>query len=175
MQNMFDASTPPTSAPPGFHAVGGYIGGHTPHIWTPAEWGRFTHLRKLPIYVPGQAIGGHDNALIDVGEILDQCFRLNISKGCPIVLDMETAADKPFDLEVADALHFFGYKCWIYGSLSTIANNPPCDGEWVAHYTHVPHMEPGVNVKATQWTDAQPGKPYDQSLVRWLAFETFWR
>jgi hypothetical protein len=87
---------------------------------------------------------------------------------------METHADKPFDLEVADVLHFFGYKLYIYGSRSTIANNPPCDGEWVADYTGVPHMVPGPNVKATQWTAPIAGHPYDQSLVRWLAYETFW-
>jgi hypothetical protein len=175
MQNMFDASTPPLVAPGGFHAVAGYIGGRTPHVWTLNEWQRFHSLRKLPIYVPSQAIGGHDVAAIDVGEILHQCYHLQIPRGTPIVLDMETAADKPFDLAVADMLHFFGYRTWIYGSRSTIGNNPPCDGEWVAEYTHVPHMVPGGNVKATQWTDAVPGKPYDQSLVRWLAFETLWR
>ena len=48
---MFDASTPPSSAPPGYHAVAGYIGGDTPHVWTDAEWKRFGRLRKLPIWV----------------------------------------------------------------------------------------------------------------------------
>jgi hypothetical protein len=43
---MFDASTPPASAPPGYRAVAGYIGGDTPHVWTGAEWRRFGKLRK---------------------------------------------------------------------------------------------------------------------------------
>lgn len=174
MQNMFDAAFPPAQAPPGFHAVAGYIGGVTPHVWTGAEWSRFSHLHRLPIFVPGQAIGGHDSAPVDAGLIMERIYDLKIPRGAPIVLDMETHADKPFDIEVADHLHFFGYKVWIYGSRTTIINNPPCDGEWVADYTHVPHMVPGANVKATQWTDAMAGKPFDQSLVRWLAFETFW-
>ncbi len=48
---MFDASVPPASAPAGYRAVAGYIGGDTPHVWTKAEWRRFDQLPKLPIWV----------------------------------------------------------------------------------------------------------------------------
>jgi hypothetical protein len=48
---MFDARVPPASAPAGYRAVAGYIGGDTPHVWTDAEWKRFGSLPKLPIWV----------------------------------------------------------------------------------------------------------------------------
>src|SRR5258706_15218366 len=47
---MFDASVPPASAPAGYRAVAGYIGGDTPHVWTKAEWRRFDQLPQLPIW-----------------------------------------------------------------------------------------------------------------------------
>jgi hypothetical protein len=48
---MFDARVPPASAPAGYRAVAGYIGGDTPHVWTDDEWKRFGSLPKLPIWV----------------------------------------------------------------------------------------------------------------------------
>jgi hypothetical protein len=48
---MFDARVRPASAPAGYRAVAGYIGGDTPHVWTDAEWKRFGSLPKLPIWV----------------------------------------------------------------------------------------------------------------------------
>jgi hypothetical protein len=88
---MFDASTPPASAPPGYRAVAGYIGGDTPHVWTDAEWRRFGKLRKLPIWVrsnPTQV-----DAEADAFAALERLFELNIPRGTTVAVDLETAVD----------------------------------------------------------------------------------
>ena len=173
MQPMIDAAFPPgaPTIPPGTHAIAGYLGGHTPHPWAVVEWQRFPHLRKLPIWVPGQAIEVPEAANTVSCDIVRAAKHLGVSKGCPIVIDLETAQVSGFDANVIDDLHFVGYKVWTYGSRSTVFANPAGDGYWVADYTHSPHMVSGPNVVATQWTD---GPQFDRSLVRWLAYETLW-
>ena len=54
LYRCFDAAYPPKTAPPGMHAVLGYLGapGRTPHVWTLAEWQRFAALRCFPCWVP---------------------------------------------------------------------------------------------------------------------------
>ena len=86
---MFDASSPPASAPHGYRAVAGYIGGDTPHVWTDAEWRRFGSLRKLPIWVrsnPAQV-----DAEADSFAALERLFELKIPRGTTVALDLETA------------------------------------------------------------------------------------
>ena len=88
---MFDASTPPSSAPSGYRAVAGYIGGDTPHIWTDAEWKRFGRLRKLPIWVRSNPSAV--NAQADAFAALERLYQLRVPRGVTIALDLETAVD----------------------------------------------------------------------------------
>jgi len=168
---MFDASYPPTTAPHGYSVVAGYIGGHTPHVWTNAEWARFDGLRKLPIWVPGPAVGVTEDAINDGFAILDAVYRLKVPKGSPIVLDMETSVAASFDTALEDVLVWAGYRPWVYGSLSTIRGNPlyaNFGGYWVADYTGVPHFTGIANERACQYGS---GNVYDSSEVKPWQYE----
>lgn len=164
--NMFDASTPPAVAPPGFSVVAGYLGGHTPHTWTAAEWGRFRHMKMLPIWVPGPAVNIPENAVADAFAILEAAYNLRVPHGSPIVLDMETAEAPSFDKALESVINWAGYRLWVYGSKSTIAANPVLStfgGYWVADYTGVPHFTGLAAERACQWIS---GPHWDSSVVK---------
>lgn len=160
--NMFDAAFPPAATPAGFRIVAGYIGGHTPHTWTRDEWDRYRGLKKLPIWVPGPAVHVQENAEADGWQILEALYNLNVPKGSAVVLDMETSEAPNFDRALEHLIMWGGYRPWVYGSKSTISQNPGSD-YWVADYTHQPHFTGIRGERACQWTD---GQEYDQSLVK---------
>src|SRR5260221_11947368 len=88
---MFDASVPPASAPAGYRAVAGYIGGDTPHVWTKAEWRRFHQLPQLPIWVRSNPPQVDAQA-----HALGPLPRLHPPRGpprVPLALDLETPLD----------------------------------------------------------------------------------
>jgi hypothetical protein len=169
---MADASNPPAALPTGFSAVAGYIGGGTPHVWTPAEWRRFGGLAKLPIWVqsnPGQRADG----LIEAGRVLQRLYALQVPRGSTVALDLETAAAPAYVIAFHSVLSFFGYRVWVYGSRSTVFANPECDGYWVADYTGEPHWPAGPAVRACQY---QSGPAVDRSVVRWWQWRNrLWR
>jgi hypothetical protein len=166
---MFDASTPPTTAPAGYKAVAGYIGGDTPHVWTDAEWRRFSKLRKLPIWVrsdPANVV-----AETDAFGALQRLFELNVPRGVNVALDLETAVDFDYVRMFHRVIRWAGYYLWVYGSASTVFNNPHADGYWVADFAGKgPFMYPHSWVKATQY---ESGPNYDSSLV--LYWQYYWR
>jgi hypothetical protein len=142
---MYDSVTVdeiPVSAP----AVAGYVGGSWPtfHELVP----RFPHAHRLSIAV-------------NSGEDAD-C--LDIEKGDA------TPAEAPawFHRQRARGV----YRPCFYASLSVmpeviaaLANAGIQRHEyrlWVAHYTYVPHIEPGYD--ACQWTDRALGRNLDESL-----------
>lgn len=166
---MFDASTPPASAPQGYRAVAGYIGGDTPHVWTDAEWRRFGKLRKLPIWVrsnPTQV-----DAEADSFAALERLFELKIPRGTTVALDLETAVDADYVRMFHRVMRWAGFYVWVYGSASTVFRNPEADGYWVADYAGKgPFMYPHKMVKATQYDN---GPNYDSSLVKYWQY--YWR
>ena len=162
---MFDASTPPATAPAGYRAVAGYIGGDTPHVWTDAEWHRFRGMRKLPIWVRS------DPANVDAFAALQRLFELNIPRGVTIALDLETAVDFEYVRMFHRVMKWAGFFVWVYGSASTVFDNPHADGYWVADYAGKgPFMYPHAMVKATQY---EAGATYDSSLVKYWQY--YWR
>ena len=166
---MFDASTPPSSAPPGYRAVAGYLGGDTPHIWTDAEWKRFGSLRKLPIWVRSDP--GAVNAEADAFAALEGLYGLRVSRGTTIALDLETAVDSGYVNTFHGVMRWAGFYVWVYGSASTVFGNPEADGYWVADYAgRGPFMYPHKMVKATQYVN---GTNYDSSLVKFWQY--YWR
>lgn len=154
---IYDASNPGT-LPAGFDVVAGYIGGNTPHVWTPDQWASFGKRKKLPIWVyTGR--GG----LNDAQEAARQLYELKVPKGIPVVYDMETIVDPVNVQHFAGFMAWIGYRTWPYGSASTIFKNPACSGYWVADYVDYPFMYPGRQVRATQY---QNGVSYDRSLLK---------
>src|SRR5258707_6133543 len=88
---MFDASVPPASAPAGYRAVAGYIGGDTPHVWTEAEWRRFAQLHQLPIWVrsnPTQV-----DAQADPFRAPQPLYPLRVPPRITVAIDLAAALD----------------------------------------------------------------------------------
>ncbi len=118
---MFDASVPPASAPAGYRAVAGYIGGDTPHVWTEAEWRRFDQLHKLPIWVrsnPTQV-----DAEADAFGALQRLYQLRVPRGITVAIDLETAVDSGYVRRFHSVMRWAGFYAWVYGSASTVFGN----------------------------------------------------
>jgi hypothetical protein len=165
---MIDASTPPATMPAGYSAVAGYIGGHTPHIWSPAEWGKFGKVRKLPIYVPAVAIGANASASNEAFDALQALYKLKVPKGSPVVWDMEMAVNAGQINLVQSIMNWAGYYLWVYGSASAVFNNPVANGYWVADYRGIgPFMHTHAGTRATQYAD---GQQFDSSTVKQWQF-----
>lgn len=163
-RTMGDSAYPPKSYP-NVDAWAFYIGGDTPHIWTPAEVAAIPARWRLPIWTrsnPGApAEGAYEGALAAT-----RARALGMpAAGCAVALDYETAQDDAYLTAFDTAMSAIGYRTLLYGSLSTVTGNrAPSAGYWVAHYTGAPHMETGS--AATQWTDdVGLGTDYDLSLV----------
>lgn len=169
---MFDASVPPTSAPGGYRAVAGYIGGDTPHVWTEAEWKRFGRLHKLPIWVRSDPADVDPET--DAFGALQRLYQLRVPRGITVVIDLETAVNVSYVRRFHSVLRWAGFYVWVYGSASTVFGNPVAEGYWVSDYAGKgPFMYPHRYVKATQYDN---GPHYDSSLVkRWQYDWRLWK
>jgi hypothetical protein len=178
MQLMADASTPPLTLPDKYHAVAGYVGGDTPHVWTVDEWARFAHLRKLPIWTrsnPRQADPYRDAVVL--------CYRLlelGVPPQCPVALDKETASDPVYLLHFGQGLYVAGRKLLAqYESLSAFNKRQTAGPEksefWVADWTGRAHMF-AKPVYSVQYANSQMShEPWDVSVVRWNLYKRMWR
>lgn len=140
LYSMFDASVPPSSAYPGAQAVAGYIGGNTPHVWTPAEWQRFADLSQFPVwvgYLEGDPLGHATDAAAAMGRLGWSPFAANRRA---VLLDFETEVDPPWIDTFAGEIWQSGYQTFIYGSESTIVGNPGKEGRWIALYDGTPDI-----------------------------------
>lgn len=174
---MFDASTPPTSAPSLFRAVAGYIGGATPHVWTNEEWARFPSLKKLPIWVSTAAIAGDPfGADKDGAAILDRLHALGVPKRTAVVVDLETRVHPEYVGKLQGIVNRGGYFLWPYGSASTLFGNPAANGYWVADYTGKRFMYSHRGTRATQYAE---GTAIDQSQLKqwsyWFRLSRHWK
>jgi len=167
---MADASQPPGDPPAGAQVIAGYIGGDTPHVWTPADWHQYKGLRKLPIFVRSQ----RGNGTGDGFAALAQLYRLGVPKGCNVVYDLETLVYGAMVTAFRNVLAWGGYHTWVYGSADYVFGNPPCDGYWVADYTGQPFMYPHSAVRATQYEAGVDG--YDWSEMKpWQYQNRLWK
>jgi len=157
---MFDAAFPP-AAPPAWEAVAGYIGGNTLHVWTDAEWARQRARYRLPIFT--RSHGGDPAA--DARQVIAWMTAHHVPRGADVALDYEARVDAAYLRAFDAAIQRAGWKVMVYGSASTVLDNPkPSGGYWVANWTNVPHLEPGS--AATQYaSDTMLGQPWDASLV----------
>lgn len=164
---MFDAAWPPSSAYPGCQAVAGYIGGNTPHVWTPAEWGRFAGLVQFPIWVgAGRSDGAYDGQAA-AGEM----HALGWNPGSPnrrgCVLDMEGQVNPGYVDEFALGLWQAGYQTFIYEDEQALQGNPVKEGIWLALWDGTADLPPFANVLAHQYAPNVPwtGGAVDLSVV----------
>lgn len=178
MRLMFDAAFPPATAPQGFDAVAGYVGGDTLHVWTPQEWARFARLGKLPIWTrsnPSQADPYADAVAFDRA-----LQALGVPAGAPVALDKETTSDPVYLRHFALGLSVARYELLVqYESLSAYnaaqgAGLAVSSEFWVADWTGQPHMLPKP-VYILQWASAgMLATNYDASLIRWDLYERLW-
>lgn len=137
---MFDASVPPSSAYPGSAAVAGYLGGNTPHVWTPEEWQRFAGLRQFGIwvgYLEADPLGHATDAAAAMSRL---GWAPNRPARRAVLLDFETEIDAAWINAFAGEIWHAGYETLVYGSESTIIDNPGKEGRWIALYDNTPDI-----------------------------------
>jgi hypothetical protein len=165
MISMFDAAYPPTFPPnpQKVEAAAGYIGGNTPHVWTEAEWNRMPQPFRLPIWTTSHP-ELHDGT-VDGAKAAKWLTDHSVPKGCWVALDLETAINKTYVNAFDAQIIRVGYLLTIYGSKSTIIQNPiPSGGYWVADWTGFPHMASRAVI--TQWaSDTMLKTGWDMNLV----------
>jgi hypothetical protein len=160
-------------APSWVDTVQGYVGERvpirtpTPHIWTAADWWRFRGFHKYPMFVATVAVGMPSDPVTEAFECLENLYQIGLPAGKVVGLDMEETADARYCEEFYGVLHRFGYRVWVYGSISTIFGNPPLDGYDVADWTGTQHYAGHAKVRATQYADAaQSGIGADLRVIR---------
>ena len=151
-------------------AVAGYYGGPNAYnVWAPGDWGRFSRNRKLPIWVAGL------NGSVEGDSAVSALRALRVPKSSYTAVDMESRVDKTYLNNFGNVLQAAGYKVWVYGSASTVFNNPGLNGYWVADYAGIgPFMYSHLGVRATQYA---PGSAYDSSTVKDYTYSsgTWWK
>lgn len=149
-----------------------YIGGQTPHVWTPLQVFRQACRYAVPIWVGSALSGGYQQGIRDGLAALDALVGYHVTPNTRVVLDMETWVNFEYTKGFRDSIASHGWWTVLYGSASTVFENYiPGGGVWVADWTGHPHQYPGDHVWATQYEDAVMAKaPYDVSEVESVAF-----
>jgi hypothetical protein len=166
---MYDASTPP-SDPPKWHVAGGYIGGNTPHVWTPEEWDDQPASCRLPIFTGAGSVNDGGEGSKAASDALHALRDLAVPTGSLVALDMETDVLVDYVLEFDYSLRLSGYHCVVYGSADSIRDYPTeVPYLWVADWSDSLMEavdEIGQRIIAVQLRSAdQLGKPYDFSVI----------
>jgi hypothetical protein len=143
-----------------FEAVGFYLQSPNAfHPWTDKEIFEVPGP-KLPIYV------ANSNGINDAHDCIGQLQALHVPKGKVVAYDMETRIDKTLCAHFEGVMVSAGYRVWIYGSASTVFENPSINGYWVADYRQTLFMYNHMQTRATQCIE---GNRYDTSTVkRWI-------
>lgn len=162
LYRMFDASSPPAQPYPGCQAVAGYIGGSTPHVWTPAEWQRFRDLRQFPIYVGSGRTNGPDDGQDAVREVQARGWAPHEKNTRAIILDMEAETDPEYVNGFADVVFKAGYCTVVYVSESVMGNTPVREGFWVALWDGIADIPSGAHILAHQY---RPDVPWNNTQV----------
>jgi hypothetical protein len=158
---MGDSSVP-VVPPAQLPAFAFYIGGDTPHIWSPAEIRQLTARYGLPIWVnvnpaaDGVAMGR---------DIVARLRAMDWPRGSAVVLDIENIDQEQVILAVEGAVAGGGYELMVYESKGALPSMETYTGlRWVADWTGLPHLYPGS--EATQYASAEmAGLAYDASVI----------
>lgn len=165
---MADASVPPASRPQ-LYAIAGYIGGDTPHVWTPQEWSAQPAAFRLPVYTAANREDIACAAGEDAWEIRRALAGLNVPTRFTVAVDIET---RVYDVYLRALEAFLAPRALMtYGSLSTLLRCPLTNGgRWAAQWTGsivTGEEDIGQNgISAFQWADAAMlGRDYDLSVI----------
>jgi hypothetical protein len=153
--HMFDAAYPPDSAPSGYAAVAGYIGGNTPHVWVLSEWLRFSHIRQLPIwtgYAENQPV---EHARQAAAAARARGWRPDANPRRYIALDFETEVDPKWVDAFTQECSTQGYDVITYGSLYYVQQTTRGD-IWAAEWGQVPHLPSTGRIEAIQYAANVP-------------------
>jgi hypothetical protein len=148
----FDGSVPPAAAPAGVQAVLGYLGGPTPHIWTEAEWLRFSHLRQAGIWIVDFSKGGwgQGDMAASAAKALD--WAAHARRRRVIWLDAETTVQLDVMANACEGVAESGYMPGIYGSQSTVVAYERLGHPlWVANWNGMPAVPPLPDVAGHQY------------------------
>ena len=169
LYRVFDAATPPQTAPAGCQGVLGYIGGaRAARVWTLEEWQRFVHLVQFPAWVPDPVteVPAHSaqNA-VAAAKALGWAPWMSPAKRA-IICDLETDVVRGWYAAFAAEVEQRGFTAVAYGSLSTVLENAAA-AVWVAAWDGSAVLLPGQTVHAHQY---QAGRLMDFSVVDdWLS------
>lgn len=165
----FDAAFPPLNPYPNAGAVFGYLGGNTPHIWTPDEWRRFQNLKQMGIWVGFNEADpvGHGNDAVQAARSLGWTPNGNGATRRGIIIDFETEIDPAWIKSYADTVNSGGYDTFVYGSESFVLQNPVRSGRWIALYNDQPNIPADPGALAHQYVADVPwdGTQVDLSVV----------
>lgn len=140
LYKMFDAAYPPAEPYPGCRAVAGYIGGNTPHVWTADEWRRFGDLVQFPVWVGAAEADPAEHARQAAAAMHDLGWAELRPERRTVILDEETQISRTWINTFAGIMWSSGYETMIYGSMSTILDNPVKEGRWIALYDGQPDI-----------------------------------
>jgi hypothetical protein len=165
LRQFWDAAFPPGS-PPNTEGVAFYVGGGTPHVWTPGELDasliKSTAQFRIPIYVRVPPTS-HDPK-IDARFCVDWCRANGQPRGTLFALDYETAISD-WQVEFDQVMFAAGWPVVLYGTRRTVLQNKkPSGGFWTATWSNVAHLDAGA--VATQYGgDVTLGQPWDINVI----------
>lgn len=169
MSNLagYDAAYPPGTPPAGDTVVLGYLGGDTPHAWTKGEWDTQPARYRIGIWTRSNPTGsGQGNAEGIAAAAAWQA--LGATPGSLIGLDFETAINGPYVTAFDAAVTAAGFKVALYGSTSTLFQNPkPSGGYWPADLTGIPHLYPGTLLTQYAFESAWDDDTISAAAVLW--------
>lgn len=113
----------------------GYIGGDTPHVWTPGEWASRPERYRLTIWVRDFAANG----AADGAAAKAKAQSLGQPPGTCISWDAEQLVNPGYHAAFSAAAA--PYVVPTYGAESTVFGNPP--PYWIAAWNHSPTLERG--------------------------------
>src|ERR1700722_4237436 len=149
LKRCFDAASPPVSAPPGYEAVLGYIGGPlAEHKWELRDWRQFPHLRQFPCYVPDLAQDPYDQAVEAVKLAAELGWNADGDRA--IIGDLETEVDRSWWKVFAGTITERKFVPVCYGSLSTVLLNA-AERIWAADWDHERVIPSGQAILAGQY------------------------
>jgi hypothetical protein len=145
---------------------GFYIGGDTPHVWSDAEVAALPYRYRLPIFTRSDPDGAAQ-AQSDAGAAVAWAKAHGQPAGTLIQLDFETAVNAVYVTAFDAIIVAGGYKTVLYGSQSTVQQNPtPSGGFNIANWDGVDD-DPGWTAKQYEDTGDYDLNDFSPSAPLW--------
>jgi hypothetical protein len=151
-----------------FPIVAGYLqSANAFHPWSDNDF-LTLHGPKLPIYV------ANSDGRKDAEQALQQLEHLDVPfhKDIYVAYDLETRKDDTLVSKFSALMNHYGFRVLVYGSASTVFENPKCNGYWVADYLQTLFMYSHMGTRMTQCIE---GELYDTSTVKPWIVPYFWK